>query len=411
MNHDLSPIKSTERIESLDVLRGVAILGILIMNIQSFSMPGAAYMNPTAYGDLEGINRWVWILSHLFGDQKFMTIFSILFGAGIVLVTNRAETKSGSSLGLHYKRTFWLLVIGLIHAHLIWYGDILVPYAICALFVYLFRKKGPITLLVFGILFLSIHSLIYWFFGTSLEHWPDEAVQSASSSWLPSQNDINSEIAAITGSLSEQIKYNSASAWFLETMVFAVLFLWRAGGLMFVGMALYKWQVLSALRSPKFYLKGLIISWLIGFPIVIYGIIRNFEANWSFDYSMYLGSQFNYYGSLFVSFGYICMIMLISQSKAIPWFRRRFAAIGQMALTNYILQSIIAVLIFYGIGLGLFGQMERIGQVGIIVAIWIVQVAWSKPWLDRFRFGPLEWLWRSLTYVKIQPMRRVKSSK
>jgi uncharacterized protein len=130
----LAPTSGQERILSLDVLRGFAILGILIMNIQSFAMPGAAYLNPMAYGDMTGANRWAWILSHLLADQKFMTIFSILYGAGIVLVTERAESRTGKSAGLHYKRTFWLLVIGLIHAHIIWYGDILVPYALCDIF-------------------------------------------------------------------------------------------------------------------------------------------------------------------------------------------------------------------------------------------------------------------------------------
>ena len=115
----LNPTLGEERIDSLDILRGFAILGILIMNIQSFSMPGPAYLNPMAFGDMTGANKWVWILSHIFGDQKFMTIFSILYGAGVVMVTQNAEKKTGKSASLHYRRTFWLLIIGLIHAHLI----------------------------------------------------------------------------------------------------------------------------------------------------------------------------------------------------------------------------------------------------------------------------------------------------
>lgn len=406
MTQEFSPINSSERIKSLDILRGFAILGILIMNIQSFAMPGAAYMNPTAYGDLEGINKWVWIVSHLFADQKFMTIFSILFGAGILLVTQKVETKHGSSAALHYKRTFWLLVIGIIHAHIIWYGDILVPYAICALFVYFFRKKRPLSLFIVGMVFISIHTLIYWLFGASLEYMPKEALASIKDSWIPNQNEINSEIEAVTGPLFMQIKHNSASALFMETFVFPILFLWRAGGLMLIGMALYKWKILQALKSKKFYLRGLLISWLIGFPIVIYGMVKNFDANWSFEYSMFFGSQYNYYGSLFVSFGYICIMMLISQFKVGMNVKKRMAAIGQMALTNYITQSVICVFIFYGIGFGLFGQIDRSIQLLITLLIWIIQYVWSKAWLDRFQFGPLEWLWRSLTYGKIQPMQR-----
>ena len=112
MKSSLSPTKLNERIQSLDIIRGIAILGILIMNIQSFSMPGSAYSNPLAFGDLNGINKWVWIISHVFADMKFMNIFSLLFGAGIILVTSKSEMKTGKSASLHYKRTFWLLILG-----------------------------------------------------------------------------------------------------------------------------------------------------------------------------------------------------------------------------------------------------------------------------------------------------------
>ncbi|MFH1754581.1 MAG: hypothetical protein ABIA59_02650 [Candidatus Latescibacterota bacterium] len=134
-----APIAPGERSVSLDVLRGVAVLGILIMNIQSFSMIEAAYLNPSSYGDLTGLNKWVSIVSHIFADQKFMTIFSILFGAGIVLMTSKAEATGRKSAGLHYRRTFWLLVIGAMHAYLLWHGDILVLYALCSLGVFWFR--------------------------------------------------------------------------------------------------------------------------------------------------------------------------------------------------------------------------------------------------------------------------------
>ena len=402
----INPVQSSERIKSLDILRGIAILGILLMNIQSFSMPEAAYINPLAYGDLEGLNKWIWILSHLFADQKFMTVFSILFGAGVVLVTDKAMQKTGKSAGLHYKRTFWLLVVGLLHAHFIWYGDILVAYALCALFVYVFRKMKPTALFIIGVLILSVHTVIYGFFGMGLEYMPPEVIQEISSSWKPSSDMINAEIAARTGNLSQQISANSNSAFEMETFVFFINFLWRAGGLMLIGMALYKWEILSAKKSCSFYIKGFVISSIIGFPIVILGIVKNFEANWSFEYSMFLGSQFNYWGSLFISFAYICLIILFSKSTSFNNIKVRFAAIGQMALTNYIAQSIICAFIFFGIGLGLFGEVERTGQILIVIGIWLLQFAWSKPYLTHYKFGPLEWVWRSLTYWKKQPMKK-----
>ena len=155
-SNQILPVLPSERILSLDVLRGFAILGILFMNIQSFSMIEAAYINPTAYGDLTGINKWVWIISHIFTDQKFMTLFSLLFGAGIILITDRADLKGISAAGLHYRRTFWLLLIGLIHAYLLWHGDILVIYAMCALIVYAFRKLSPKKFLIYVLITISI---------------------------------------------------------------------------------------------------------------------------------------------------------------------------------------------------------------------------------------------------------------
>ncbi len=408
--HNLKPVGSSARIQSLDFLRGFAILGILIMNIQSFSMPGAAYLNPMAYGDMTGLNKLVWILSHIFADQKFMTIFSVLYGAGIVLVTQKAEDRTGRSAGLHYRRTFWLLIIGLIHAHLIWYGDILVAYAVCALLAYFLRKSRPWTLLILGMLLIAVHTLIYGFFGTSMEQWPPEGLEMARQSWIPETDQIEQEIAAVTGTINEQIAKNSSTAVFMETLVFLMVFLWRAGGLMLVGMALYKWGVLTAQRSATFYRNGLLTSWIIGFPIVIYGVYRNYQADWSFEYSMYLGSQFNYWGSLFVGMGYICLIMLLSKSQRLSGLVSRFAAVGQMALTNYIMQSVICVLIFFGIGLGLFGQLERTSQFLIVLGVWVLQVLWSRPWLAKYRFGPLEWVWRSLTYGKKQPFIKAETN-
>ena len=402
----LSPTTYKERIQSLDVLRGVALLGILIINIQSFAMPGSAYLNPTAFGEFTGINKWVWILSYVFADAKMMAIFSILFGAGVILVTDRAKEKTGKSAGLHYSRSFWLLVFGLIHAHLIWSGDILVTYALCAFLVYFLRNKSARTLIVIGLILIAVHTILYLMIGFSLSQWPDDQLAGAMNDWKPAQTDLDSEVAMITGTLAEQIGTNSSNAVMMETLVFPLLFLWRASGLMLIGMALYKLGILSAKKSIAFYKKGLLLGWLIGFPIVILGVYKNFQADWAYEYSMFFGPQFNYWGSLGVSFGYICGIMLFSKSNGFLWLKDRLAAVGQMAFTNYITQSLICVMIFWGTGFGLFGQIDRLGQFLVVLSVWIIQLLWSKPWLTKFRFGPLEWLWRTLAYRKIQPMKR-----
>ena len=402
----MNPVEKTNRIQSIDLLRGIAILGILIMNIQSFAMPSAAYNNPLAFGDLTGLNKMTWILSHLFADQKFMSIFSILFGAGIILITEKKELLTGSSLKLHYTRNLILLLIGLLHAHLIWYGDILVAYALCSFLVYPFRKLSPKKLLITGLLILSVPSFLNGFFQFSLPYMPASELQDLRLDWAPTNELIEQEITAFTGSISSQIKINSQQALFLETFVFLIQFLWRAGGFMLVGMALFRWGVLSAERSRSFYLKSAFYSLIIGFPIVIYGIYMNFTMNWDFQYSMFTGSQFNYWGSLFVAYGYISLIMVFAQSDNYYTMKKRLASIGQMALTNYILHSFIGVLIFFGIGFGFFGKIDRSLQILIVGIIWIFQYLTSEKWLNSYRFGPLEWVWRSLTYGKKQPFLR-----
>jgi uncharacterized protein len=402
----LQPTLGKERIQSLDILRGIAVLGILVMNIQSFSMISQAYMNPTAYGDLSGLNKWVFIFGDLFFNLKFMGLFSLMFGAGIILITEKAVEKTGKSAGLHYRRNFWLLIIGLIHAHLIWYGDILVPYALCGFLVYLFRKKKPKSLLLLGIIILAIGSLLYILNGISIPYMPKEAVDEIKTSWYASPEMVREEIDAYRGTYAEQTAMRSKSALTMETQVFLFFFLWRVSGFMLIGMALFKWGILSASRSSSFYLRGFFWTFIPGFLIVFYGLIKNFENDWVFEYSMFLGSQFNYWGSILLVFSYICLVMLFFKSEKFKSLKLRLASVGRMALTNYLLQSIICMFIFYGIGLGLYGDVSRMVQLLIVFGIWIVQLYYSKPWLDRFYFGPFEWFWRSLTYLRWQPFRR-----
>lgn len=236
---------------------------------------------------------------------------------------------------------------------------------------------------------------------------PAEALEAMKTEfWKPDVEATYQEFLVVTGPLSDQIRHTSESAIGMETTVFGMLMFWRAGGLMLVGMALYKWGVLTAERDAAFYIKGMFFGFLFGLPIIIWGVIKHFEAAWAIEYSMFIGSQFNYIGSLGVSLAYICAIMLFVNSSGFEGIKERFAAIGQMALTNYIGQSIIGVFIFYGVGFGLFTQFERTEQIIIVFGIWLLQFGWSKPWLDSYKFGPLEWMWRSLTYMKLQPMRK-----
>lgn len=400
------PIAPSDRIISLDVLRGVAVLGILIINMQSFAMIEAAYLNPTAYGDLTGLNKWAWILSFVFGDQKFMTIFSIMFGAGIVMMAERVASRNQSPASIHYRRMLGLFLIGMLHAYLFWHGDILVAYAICASLAFFFRKLAPAKLAVFGLILIAVASGLYFLFGWSMQFWPPEALAQNLAMWRPGPEIIAKEITALQGSWVAQMAQRVPASLKFQTFVFLIWTGWRAGGLMLIGMALYKWGVLTAERSPRFYRVMLAAGLLVGLPVVIYGVVRNFAAGWAYEYSMFFGWQFNYWGSLFVSLAYVAAVMLICKSGMLTSVTRRLAAVGRTALSCYLLQTLIATTIFYGHGLGLFGTVERTWQLMLVVAIWLVLLIVAPLWLRHFRFGPVEWLWRSATYWEWQPLRK-----
>ncbi len=401
-----SPARANDRIISLDALRGFAVLGILIMNIQSFSMISNAYVNPMAFGDFHATNQWFWKLSHIFASQKFMPIFAMLFGAGIVLMNERLALKEISSTALHYRRMMWLMMIGLMHAYLLWYGDILFTYALCGLLVFLFRKMSPAKLLFIGFLFFSMASIIYLFLGQSIPYWPSEQLEQSVQSWQPSAAAIQTEIENYRGSWIQQMDSRILTALFVQSTMFFMKVGWKTIGLMLVGMALYKWGIFSASVSKKSYILGAIAGFAIGLPIIIIGIKQNFEAHFSFEYSMFFGSQFNYWGSLFISYAYICLIMILFKSNRFLKVKKSFAAVGRMALSNYLFQTIICTFIFYGYGFGLFGKTNRLEQLVIVIAIWVFQIIVSNIYLKYFRYGPFEWLWRSLSYFKMQTLKK-----
>ena len=398
----LSP--QTDRILSLDILRGIAVLGILIMNIQSFSMISAAYINPAAYGNLEGANKWVWIISHVMADQKFMSIFSMLFGAGILLFCHSVEKKGFRPARFYYRRLFWLFTIGLIHGYLFWHGDILVAYAVCGALVFLFRKLSPWVLIALAAIILMVPSFNYWLFSSSMEMWPPDAVEGLNSSWKPSPAEIQSEETALRGSLSDQFAWRVPETFKMETFIFFIWMGWRALAMMMVGMALYKLGIFSVNFSRKSLLWIMAVAFPVGYTLITYGVNRNFEADWAVTYSMFRGWQYNYIGSIFVAMGYLALIMLMARL----WRMRLMANVGKLAFTNYLLMTVICTLLFYGHGFGQFGMIDRVGQATIVVVIWVIILLFSWLWLRYFYYGPVEWLWRYLTYGNRPKFKREK---
>jgi len=401
-----APVVEGDRLAPLDALRGFAVLGILVMNVQLFAMPNAAYMNPTAYGDLRGANWWTWLLSRVLADQKFMTIFSMLFGAGIVLMSSRVAARGDSPARLHYRRMSWLLLFGLAHAYLLWYGDILTLYALCGLLVYPARKLSPRALLALGVVVIAVGSGISLLGGWSFPTWSDADVADFAADWQPSAERLGRELAAYRGGWTMQMPLRAEAAFEFESFEVWVWGLWRAGGLMLLGMALFKLGVLDGRRSRAFYSALAVAGLLVGLPLIAYGVHRDLAARWDMRYSLFFGEQFNYWGSLLVGLAYVGLVMLACRAGALPRLTRRLEAVGRLAFTNYLLQTILCTAVFYGQGLGLFGRVPRIAQIGVVAFVWAVQLALSPVWLRHFQLGPFEWLWRALTYGAWPALRR-----
>jgi len=396
------PITAKERIASLDVVRGVALLGILPMNIQAFSMISAAYINPTAYGDLHGANYWVWFFCHLLADEKFMTIFSMLFGAGIYLMTSHIEAAGKHPAPLHFRRMGWLILFGLLHAYLLWYGDILVNYGLCGLLAYCYRKMPPKKLMFYGLGFVAVASVLFFYTAWSLPHWPAQQREVFTQQlWQPTPAMTANEVAAYRSGWWGEMRQRATDSLVVEFQGFLFLAFWRVEGLMLIGMALFKLEVFNARAPARLYWRLIAGALFIGMPAIIYGVHREVAAGWEMRYSFFLANQYNYWGSILVSLGWVGATMLMCQSP-LKRFTRPLAAVGRTAFSNYILDTIICTSIFYGFGLGLFGKVSRVQQIEIVFAIWILQLVISPIWLKYFQFGPLEWMWRSLTYWKRQ---------
>jgi len=404
-----------QRIVAIDVLRGVALLGILLMNISSYAMPNIAYFNPTVYGGDDIWNRLVFGLSHIFADQKMMALFSMLFGASVMLVTGGMERRGESPLRFYYLRNFWLLIFGLIHSILIWDGDILVVYALCSFVLYWFRHMTPKWQMALGLLIFFIPSLFNVWINSALPNMQPVDIQYLEAYWQPADAAIADELALFRGSYTEQVAYrlqdNSSAApttdgQDLLELSLLVEFFCRAFGMMLAGMAFYTWGILTAKRSNAFYENMALVGFGIGLPIALLSLTQYTAHDWSASYSLFIGRIPNHIVTPFIASGYIALVMLWSRSDSFVGLRDRLAAVGRMAMTNYIGQSLMATFIFYGLGLGLFGTVSRVQQLLIVLFIWSIQIAFSFWWLDRFQYGPLEWVWRSLSHRRWQPLRK-----
>ncbi|MGQ0628237.1 MAG: DUF418 domain-containing protein [Phycisphaerales bacterium] len=433
------PVQAGERVNAVDLLRGFALCGILLMNIVSFALPSSAYVNPAAEslvpyaGEFTGLNFAVWLAQYLLCDGKMMSIFSMLFGAGLVLMDGRAAARHGVErkgrfAGVYYRRIGTLLVIGMAHAYLVWYGDVLVTYALCGLVLYPVRGWQPRTLMVVGALLIGLGMLIGTVVGGSLalmdwkvrdvtgrlaegesppEHVTEmrKGVEQFRGDMVPTPEKVAWEVAAHRGSPGEIISHNAKQAMAFQLFLLPMFFVWRVAGLMMIGMGLMKAGVFSASRSTGFYVGMSAVGYGLGLSLLataaMLSVRNGFEPIAEFLYVW----RFNEVGSLAVALGHVGVVMLVHRAGGLAWLRSRLSAAGRMGLTNYLAQSLICVFIFWGWGFGLFGKIERGWLPLFVVGVWALELAWSPWWLARFRFGPAEWVWRSCSHLRAQPMR------
>jgi uncharacterized protein len=425
------PVTSADRISSLDVIRGVALFGILLMNIVAFGLP-YAYDNPTNSGGADGLNLFAWQINTLLFEGTMRGLFSILFGAGIVLMTSRAEARDPSVgvADIYFRRNLWLVAFGLVHSWLLLFpGDILYRYGVVALFLFVFRKASPRFLIVLGVLLLASLSAkdIYW---TMQDRQALAAAESAQV-LLDNGDEITEEQQEAIDSWQETLDDDKTSPEMIEEMVTAkkggyfdniaanaeriiqgqsyglyMFTFWDCAGMMLIGMALLKLGVLNAERSTRFYLLMMAVGYGIGLSVNAYEV--NLLLNNNFSY-MAVGQAYMSHdlGRLPVTLGHVGLVMLICRKGWFSWLTSRIAAVGRMALSSYVTHTIICIFIFFGIGFAMYGELQRYQLYYIVFGIWMLQLIVSPIWLKYYRFGPLEWLWRSLTYNKRQPMKRV----
>lgn len=387
------PLPVASRNTGLDQLRGLAVLGILPVNIQLFAMPYASLANPTVWGASGGLDGLAWWVLHLGFQQKFLTLFALLFGAGIAL--QRQHLLGGPSPRVaHRRRMMVLLAVGMLHAYFLWYGDILAPYAVCGFLLWPVVGWAPgqqsrLALLLFCVPAVTV--LLYW---SLLPLLPDSALAGLSRSWQPPLVNLLQEGAAYRGGWWAQLPQRARQALELQTLTFGLESGWRIAGAMCLGMAMWQagWLQRRAWRSRRMLALALVTA---GLLITALGAARNIATGWSVPAAPLPGSQPLYWGSLLTALGYLGLVLA---SEGRGKLGRALQGLGRTALSNYLLQSLLCYMLFHGCGLALFGRVERGQLLLMVLAIWATQTLLTLGWLARFQRGPAEALLRRVVY-------------
>lgn len=429
-----APLRESERIKFIDSVRGIALLGILLMNITAQSQAHFFYDKMDIRQSLTGLNFYAWIVEMVFFEGTMRGLFSILFGAGtILLLTRLVKKKTGlEPADIFYRRLLWLLIFGLINAFIfLWPGDILYPYALCGLLLFPFRNLSVKNLLWIAFAFLAIGT-----YRENSELWARkniikdgqvaEKLETSKAKLTDKQQEQLGAYKELKERASSQgivkraekeekeiqgksylsiFKYYRDINMRLQGQDFYDFGWWDVLLFFFIGMALFKSGFLLGKNSAALYAVVAVIGITVGTYINYLHLKPQYDLK--FDMFQFVQkSKFSYYEirRVFQTMGYLSLLILLYRAVPFKKILHVFAPVGQMAFTNYLSQSIITSIIFYGFGL--FAKLQRYEVYYIVGAIWLFQVITSSIWLRYYRFGPFEWIWRSLTYLKKQPMKK-----
>ena len=424
--------QATDRIDIIDAVRGIAILGVLLVSVNAFGRPGAYFSNFTLDNE-SGINYYVWWFINAFFTGSMRALFSLLFGTSTILLLYRLERRDKTLFpaDIYYRRMLILLGFAMINGFvLLWYGDILFSYAICGLFLFPFRNLKSKLLLIIGVTLIllpamkesyNLHKL------RQLRTKGELAIQvegqgTALNSEQKQSKKLWQEYAAAGEGKKQKIEkektgmlrgYVAIAKDNVKRTISAHTDHFYSEGFLdvipffFIGMALFKLGILTGERSRRFYwimaVSGIGSGLLIAYHMLNGYIKADFDSSL---YADYIGADLFQLKRLFLALGYIGLIMLFFKYKLAEGLFKILSKVGQMTLTNYMMQAAICAVIFYGFGFSLYGSLERYQLYYVVAAVWAFQILFSNIWMKNFRYGPVEWVWRCLTYWKLQPIKK-----
>jgi uncharacterized protein len=429
-----SPVLQKERIVILDSLRGFAILGILLMNIPAFGLPGLTG-DPSVLNET-GVNFNTWYYVSLIPDGTQRALFSMLFGAGIILFVRSAEKKGDGirPADLFFRRQLWLLVFSLFDVFvLLWHGDILLDYALWGMVLFTFRNLSPKALLIAAgvclLMMLARENRDFYkdkkiiargeavaiLDTTKVKLSPAQKEQLGAMTAFKERASIEKKQERVEANLRKVGQSNYEDLYEFRTdryignlVLYIFFWFWDVLLFMFVGMAFFKMGILTGQAPAKVYWWMLIVGLGAGILLTFFYLQPYIQYNFNrFEYTKNVTVEYFQLGRVLRSLGLFAALMLLYKSGLLKWLFAMMRPVGQMAFTNYLMQSLLCGIFFYSIGFAMYGRLERHEIYYVVGAIWIFQIIFSHIWLRYFRFGPFEWAWRTLTYWKRQPMKKI----